>query len=270
NSEFTYFNTFEENGEEDIFDIDQVSFASARALLNDDDDDVDWTEIEVEDSDLYESFLTMHDVEDTIIERTPTQNQKLTPCVVIDTNQGEIKCCDSTTSLRRLEQMIGTWEIDANAVEDAKDSDHRLGVCYSHFILDQNKLYDQGMKQSHSIEQSIIHIHLCLFCNKKKCFFSRGDCCETHSWNINGCNIQVPCVSAFDCFTFIEGSIAQKLFTSFYARYICSECFQQEDGHFYERLGKGQKTVSCTEREKHCDDTSDALRDIRKWLISVA
>ncbi|CAG8668978.1 11719_t:CDS:2, partial [Ambispora gerdemannii] len=58
---FTYFNAFKENGEEDIFDIDQVSFASARVLLNDDDNDVDWTEIEVEDSDLYESFLTMHD-----------------------------------------------------------------------------------------------------------------------------------------------------------------------------------------------------------------
>ncbi|CAG8690843.1 4754_t:CDS:2, partial [Ambispora gerdemannii] len=54
--------------------------------------------------------------------------------------------------------------------------------------------------------------------------------------NINGRNIQVPCVSAFDCSAFTEGSIAQKSFTSSHAYYICSECFQQEGEHFYERL----------------------------------
>ncbi|CAG8677622.1 334_t:CDS:2, partial [Ambispora gerdemannii] len=45
-----------------------------------------------------------------------------------------------------------------------------------------------------------------------------------------------PCVSAFDCSAFTEGSIAQKLFTSSHVRYICSECFKQESEHFYERL----------------------------------
>jgi len=38
----------------------------------------------------------------------------------------------------------------------------------------------------------------------------------------------------------------------------------------YERPDKGQKYVSCIECEKYCDDTSDALRHIRKWIISVA
>ena len=38
----------------------------------------------------------------------------------------------------------------------------------------------------------------------------------------------------------------------------------------YERLGKGQKIVSCTKRGKHCDDTSDALKHIGRWVISVA
>ena len=155
NSEFTYFdfeecNAFKENSDEDVF-VDQIAFASARALLNNDnddgDDEIDLTEIEVEDSDLYdESFSTAHDV-DTIIERTSTKNLNLTPCVIVDTIQGEIKRCGSTADLRRLEQMVGTWEIDANAVEDAKNSYYHLGVCYPHFIFDQNKLYDQGVKQ---------------------------------------------------------------------------------------------------------------------------
>ncbi|CAG8744164.1 12490_t:CDS:1, partial [Funneliformis mosseae] len=66
------------------------------------------------------------------------------------------------------------------------------------------------------------------------------------------------------------GSIAKKSSSGYCARYICSECFQQQSKHLYERLGKGQKIVSCTECGKHCDDTSDALKYIRRWVISVA
>ncbi|CAG8711815.1 12914_t:CDS:2, partial [Funneliformis mosseae] len=68
----------------------------------------------------------------------------------------------------------------------------------------------------------------------------------------------------------IDGSIAKKSSSGYRAHYICSECFQQQDGHLYKRLGKGQKIVSCTERGKHCDDTSDALKHIGRWVISIA
>ncbi len=37
---------------------------------------------------------------------------------------------------RRLEKMIGTWEIDTDAVKDVKSNLHQLGVCYSHFLFD--------------------------------------------------------------------------------------------------------------------------------------
>ncbi|CAG8676544.1 11456_t:CDS:2, partial [Ambispora gerdemannii] len=184
-----------------------------------------WTEIEVEDSDLYESFLMMHDVEDTIIKRTPTQNQKLTPCIVVDTNQGEIKRCDSTTSLRQLEQMIGTWEIDANAVEDAKDNDHHLGVCYSHFILDQNKLHDQGMKQS-SVETVVRRIH------------------------------ETSMDATFKC------HVSMLLIVSRLLR----DPLHKNHSQVLMRITSAQNASN----KRHCDDTSDALRDIGKWLISIA
>ncbi|CAG8725579.1 11793_t:CDS:2, partial [Funneliformis mosseae] len=68
----------------------------------------------------------------------------------------------------------------------------------------------------------------------------------------------------------IDGSIAKKSSSGYRAYYIFSKCFQQQGGHLYERLGKGQKIISCTEREKHCDDTNDALKHIKRWVISVA
>ncbi|CAG8686837.1 7140_t:CDS:2, partial [Ambispora gerdemannii] len=104
--EFTYMNfeecsAFEENSDDDIFIVDQVALASAQAILNDVDenDNIDWSEIEPEDS----------------------------GSSIVDIIQGEVKCCDGTANLRRLEQMIGTWEIDADAVKDVKNNLHQLG-----------------------------------------------------------------------------------------------------------------------------------------------
>ena len=80
---------------------------------------------------------------------------------------------NNMTNLRRFRQTAGTWEGDTNALT-------RLGISYTHFIFDQNQLHDIGMKKSQSVEKSILHFRICLFCRKKKCFFSRGDNCEKH------------------------------------------------------------------------------------------
>ncbi len=68
----------------------------------------------------------------------------------------------------------------------------------------------------------------------------------------------------------LKDLLQKKSSSSYHARYICSECFQNQDGYLYERPGKGQKIISYTEHGKYCDDTSDALRHIRRWMISVA
>ena len=79
-----------------------------------------------------------------------------------------------STNLRQLWQAIGTWEENANALD-------RLGVCYYHFLFDQNQLHTRGLKQTCSVDKSIVHFHICLFCNKKKSFFSHGNSCTEHS-----------------------------------------------------------------------------------------
>ena len=107
-TEFTYMNCEEYNANtpeernEDIFIIDQIALANARALLNDDDDNdnMNWNEVEPEDFDPYSnSFQTTHDDIDVEIERTSMQSLNLTPCVVVDTIQGEIKRCNGSANL---------------------------------------------------------------------------------------------------------------------------------------------------------------------------
>ncbi|CAG8628978.1 43228_t:CDS:2 [Gigaspora margarita] len=57
------YNTFEESSEEEIFEIGRIALAKAQALLNNDTEynenyDIDWNEIEVENSDLYNEPLS--------------------------------------------------------------------------------------------------------------------------------------------------------------------------------------------------------------------
>ena len=117
--EFSYlnseeYNTFEESSKEEIFKIGRIALAKAQALLNNNTEydknyDIDWNKIEVENSDLYDKSLsTMHNKPDIVIETSSIQSSDLIPCVIIDIANGEIKHCNSTTKLCRLEQLIGT------------------------------------------------------------------------------------------------------------------------------------------------------------------
>ncbi|CAG8753362.1 19873_t:CDS:2, partial [Cetraspora pellucida] len=73
-------------------------------------------------SNLYkESIPTIHK-SDIAISGTSMQSLGLTPCVVIDITQGEIKRCNSTMNLWHLWQIVETWEIDVDAVKDVENS----------------------------------------------------------------------------------------------------------------------------------------------------
>ncbi|CAI2168521.1 10943_t:CDS:2 [Funneliformis geosporum] len=112
--------TSEERNENDI---NQIALASTRTLLNsDENDNVDWSE-------------------------TSVQSLTLTPCLVMNAIQGEIKCYNGITNLRRLEQMIGTWEIDIDVVENIKSDLYQLEFCIS--VI---KKSDKGQKYISCIE----------------------------------------------------------------------------------------------------------------------
>ncbi|RHZ69143.1 hypothetical protein Glove_290g67 [Diversispora epigaea] len=274
-SEFTYVD-FEESStseedREEPFVIDETALANAWLLLNEESEDHDYDDNYEDDENSNEESDDDEDlcitVEDTSIKSPDLK--PLTSCVVIDIIEGEIKRCNSKTNLRPLKQMIGTWEVDADTVKDIKDSNHQPGVCFFHFAFDQNQLHTKGAKQLCSIDQNI-RFHFCIFCRKKKCFFSRGDSCKEHSWKINEHNIQLPCISIHKCSAFVEGPISQKSSSGYRAHYICSRCFQQQGGHLYIKPGRGKTILSCTEQGKHDNDTKDSLKYIGKWIVSIA
>ncbi|CAJ0851093.1 12756_t:CDS:2, partial [Entrophospora sp. SA101] len=75
--------------------------------------------------------------------------EKFTPCVVIDNIDGVIQQCKSNNSMRRLGQLVGAWEVDETAVRNCDDIVNELGVCYEHFLHDQNHIHSKGVKQEY-------------------------------------------------------------------------------------------------------------------------
>ncbi|CAG8625145.1 16863_t:CDS:2, partial [Cetraspora pellucida] len=205
-SKFTYMN-FEEcsssdENQEDSFIFDEDSFAnaltSARLLLkkeNEDynnDDNYENDEYINENNDEYNNKNNNENNDDNEdiyirIANTSTQSSLLTPCAVLDIFEGNIRRCGGKTNLWALKQMIGTWEIDGDAIKEIKNSYHQLGVCFSHFTFDQNRLHTEA------------------------------------------------------------------------GRWL-----------FVRKTGIGGKILSCKEAEKHHNDTSNALKYIGKWIMSVA
>ncbi len=101
-----------------------------------------------------------HETEKEIPEKEIPQisnNSILIPCAIIDHIDGDIKKCGSTNKLRGLWQLVGTWELDTDTVIQAKKQLENLGVCYNHFMFDQNKLHSKGVKKNKDISQSLIN-----------------------------------------------------------------------------------------------------------------
>ncbi|CAG8724070.1 1483_t:CDS:2, partial [Cetraspora pellucida] len=65
------------------------------------------------------------------------------------------------------------------------------------------------------------------------------------------------------------GPIMNKSSLGYRAHYICSLCFQKQDGHLYERLHRNNLIMLCTELERHQNDTNDTLIDIRSEVSQV-
>ena len=93
-----------------------------------------------------------------------TTGKTLSACAIVDIIDGEIKCCEGTEKLRRLWQLVGMWQLDKLMVEGVDGDLDKLGVCYSHFMFDQNKLHSEGTKRLKSTLESLIHSRRCRFC----------------------------------------------------------------------------------------------------------
>ena len=118
--------------------------------------------------------------------------------MTVDSNTGNITKCQKESD-RRLWQLGGTWEINSELVKNVKNETEKLGVCKTHFNLDQTFHKSSGFKTTKTIKQSIITIRRCLYCNLDFHILTRGKLCYSHTWNLIGKNIIIPCISQFSC-----------------------------------------------------------------------
>ncbi|CAG8690268.1 289_t:CDS:1, partial [Dentiscutata heterogama] len=66
----------------------------------------------------YEEIEKIEKIGSEYSEEIPATTQKPTTlCVIIDNNYGEI-CHYNRISNKRLQELVGVWKIDANAVEE--------------------------------------------------------------------------------------------------------------------------------------------------------
>ncbi|RIA79135.1 hypothetical protein C1645_841446, partial [Glomus cerebriforme] len=100
-------------------------------------------------------------------------NEALSPCVIIDTFEEEVKAKNFTIE--------------------------NLGVCYTHFLYDQNKLHSANLKQTKGYDQ-----------RQKEC----GALQAYH-----------PLV--------IKTELSKN------SRYICMSCYENKGEHVYQRVGRG-------------------------------
>jgi hypothetical protein len=254
---------YEENFEENFEDI--YSNILEETLLADDyENNIDWND---EDFPHTETSLI---TEETISNKK--RSTELTPCVIVDLIEGEVKRCNSTDQLRPLYNMLGIWEIDTNdpTIEN-KTNCNQLGACHHHIFWDQNSIHPHlksDVPLNNKEIPNMVQIHLCLFCRKKKSFFSRetGTGCRRHSWCMKEYNFQTPCIGATCVLT--DASIAEKTSSNYRAHYICTTCFQKQGGHFYTPPGRGRHFEACGKRGEHNEDMSIALEDLGKWVAS--
>ena len=136
------------------------------------------------------------------IEIPRINSSKLTPCALVDIINGSIQRCSETKDLRGLSQLIGTWQIDNNAVCEAGSELENLGVCFSHFAFDQNRLHEKNTKKERNIKLSFLHRRRCLFCGLNIYFFSRRKFCHEHSASLGNKNLLAPCIGSAPNFRF--------------------------------------------------------------------
>lgn len=191
--------------------------------------------------------------------------------MIVDSEIGNIVRCQKQSD-RKLWQLGGIWEIYSGF---AKAEPDKLGVCKTYFNLDQ-AFHKSGSKMIKSVEQSMITVRRCLFCNLDfHILFNTWKIMLYSFLVLIGKNIIIPCISQFSCSaihenreSFIFKKIVEKNPKSL--RYICQICFNKNGGHIHIPPGQGKAHISCINKNYHDNDTEKSLELIGKWILNVA
>ncbi|POG56640.1 hypothetical protein GLOIN_2v1489307 [Rhizophagus irregularis DAOM 181602=DAOM 197198] len=130
--------------------------AMKRALDNNSDSSVNNDfEDEANDYDTNKSETTANTSINVELNIEQINHKDLLNCAIVDVIDGKLQKCNSNIKLRGLWQLIGTWQLDNDAVLQAGKNLDKLGVCYTHFLFDQNKLHKEGAKEDKDVNQIV-------------------------------------------------------------------------------------------------------------------
>ncbi|RHZ43769.1 hypothetical protein Glove_856g18 [Diversispora epigaea] len=266
-----FFDNIPENND-DINLFTEIAINKAKKLLNKENEfenieDTEDTDSEIES--IASTIVTKNiDDDDYEIEIPQTAGSHLTSCALIDKIDGKIQRCGDTKNLRGIVQLIGIWQLDDNAVNEAGKEIENLGVCQQHFMFDQNRLHKKGTKQEQNIINSYLHRRRCRFCGLNFYFFSYGKFCLEHSISIGGKNLLLPCIGHKLCpvlqinepFT-VSAKLQQV------SRFLCCDCYEKHDGHLYVRPGRGKVIQECETQGKWIINLSNSNNELLKNKI---
>src|SRR5581483_765240 len=161
----------------------------------------------------------------------------------------------------RFSNSLPASQIDNNAICEAGSELENLGVCFSHFAFDQNRLHKKNTKKERNIKLSFLHRRRCLFCGLNIYFFSRGKFCHEHSASLGNKNLLAPCIGYKSCYVLqINEPIVTTAKLQQKSRYICCNCFKKNGGHLYVRPGTGKSAPRCKMQENHNEDVKKGLQ----------
>ena len=171
----TYSEDFEEDSDEDsdtidelseleVFEFNENNYINAQMILEQESADY-LSDKNEEDFDAYKSdyeyqvplppLLLVEEMNDPVCKLNPTTCTNFSPCILVDYIDDKLQTCGQTENVRNICQLVGTWQIDENAVLEYQSKGISLGVCMKHFNYDQ-KNHNTRTKQLRNPNQSEI------------------------------------------------------------------------------------------------------------------
>ncbi|PKC57836.1 hypothetical protein RhiirA1_471868 [Rhizophagus irregularis] len=238
----------EEESFDEISESERVSlkFNEIINYINDNTDNTSaFSDIDLEELEDIDEKIKEHEIcneMDKVID--DLEQQKFTSCVIIDYMEGKFRRCEGTGKLRQLRNLIGTWQVDRDAIKEVDGILSKLGVCDSHFQFDNKYLH-----QSSSVG------------------------CAIHSWYLNKKNIQVPCIGQYKCEALQSyPNLCNRTYENIKrSQSICCICYENLGGHVHHHSGvRGKSATTCITEKLHEGDITKGLEFIGNLLIKIA
>jgi hypothetical protein len=129
------------------------------ACINDNTDNTSSTTSDIDFENL-KDFEKEVKEQEICIERDETidhlEQLKFTPCVIIDSIEGKFQRCKGTEKLRQLRNLLGTWQVDRDAVKEVDGILSKVEVCNLHFQFDNKYLHKSLNKTIKDFNEGII------------------------------------------------------------------------------------------------------------------